>query len=591
MEKYSKKVMDHFLKPHNLGELKKADGEGELGNLKCLIGETLLHTNAKLEKIKNIKKNNQIISHDGKYNIVTDIHSRNISEKIIILKNRLGEIKLTTDHLIYGVKIPNEKKYLRSKYKKKLIPAWYHAEDLRKGDFVLYSIYSEIKDSTELSVDTTKKKWDYNSNPIPQKIKIDGDFLRLVGYYLAEGYYQDKVTKTNVIFSFNINEINLAEDIVNISKKIFGITPIIRKNPKKNTLLVYINNVFVVRLFKKLFEVGAKNKDIPELFMALPPEKQKHLIFGLWMGDGYFNVKIPRGGYSTISEELIHKIKILLLRQGIIPSIYTEEEKIDKNKQKHQKCYRIHVGGKESTTKLAKILKINLKNNKPEAINSWITNSFLYTPITGKKTEYFSGKVYNLEVDKAHSYNTTAFTVHNCGDVMKIYIKVKKDPKTKKEIITDIKFKTLGCAAAIATSSMITDLAKGKTLEEALKITRADVAKELGGLPPVKMHCSNLSADALHLAIKNYLEKNKEGDLMKVDEHTKLGKIIKLKGVDKILEKYNVPCLSCPMAKLEIDSLEIGDVCDNYGIPKKELILEINKKLKERDKIIKAKNK
>lgn len=124
-----------------------------------------------------------------------------------------------------------------------------------------------------------------------------------------------------------------------------------------------------------------------------------------------------------------------------------------------------------------------------------------------------------------------------CGDIMKIYIKVEKDPKTKKEIITDIKFKTLGCAAAIATSSMITDLAKGKTLEEALKITRADVAKELGGLPPVKMHCSNLSADALHLAIKNYLEKNKEGDLMKVDEHTKLGKIIKLKGMEKIFRK------------------------------------------------------
>jgi uncharacterized protein YjhX (UPF0386 family) len=200
MEKYSKKVMDHFLNPHNLGELKKADGEGELGNLKCLIGETLLHTNAKLEKIKNIKKNNQIISHDGKYNIVTDIHSRNVSEKIIILKNRLGEVKLTTDHLIYGVKIPNEKKYLRSKYKKKLIPAWYHAEDLKKGDFVLYSIYSEIKDNTELSVDTTKKKWDYNSNPVPQKIKIDGDFLRLVGYYLAEGYYQDKVQKLMLFF-------------------------------------------------------------------------------------------------------------------------------------------------------------------------------------------------------------------------------------------------------------------------------------------------------------------------------------------------------------------------------------------------------
>jgi len=89
-----------------------------------------------------------------------------------------------------------------------------------------------------------------------------------------------------------------------------------------------------------------------------------------------------------------------------------------------------------------------------------------------------------------------------CGDVMWLYIKVKDD------IITDIKFKTFGCGAAIATSSMITELARGKTLEEAKKITRQDVASELGGLPPVKMHCSNLAADALKEAIKDYESKH-----------------------------------------------------------------------------------
>jgi len=88
-----------------------------------------------------------------------------------------------------------------------------------------------------------------------------------------------------------------------------------------------------------------------------------------------------------------------------------------------------------------------------------------------------------------------------CGDVMKIFIKVKADK------ITKIRFKTMGCAAAIATSSMVTDLAKGKTLDEAMKITRETVAKELGGLPPIKMHCSNLAADALHKAVEDYRAK------------------------------------------------------------------------------------
>lgn len=85
-----------------------------------------------------------------------------------------------------------------------------------------------------------------------------------------------------------------------------------------------------------------------------------------------------------------------------------------------------------------------------------------------------------------------------CGDVMWLYIKVRDG------IITDIKFKTFGCGAAIATSSMITEMAKGKTLEEAKRISRKDVADALEGLPPVKMHCSNLAADALLEAIKDY---------------------------------------------------------------------------------------
>ena len=93
-----------------------------------------------------------------------------------------------------------------------------------------------------------------------------------------------------------------------------------------------------------------------------------------------------------------------------------------------------------------------------------------------------------------------------CGDLMQIQIKVEDG------ILTDIKFKTFGCGAAIATSSMVTDLAMEKTIEEALKITRNDVAESLEGLPPVKMHCSNLAADALHVAIEDYLKKEGRGE-------------------------------------------------------------------------------
>jgi nitrogen fixation protein NifU and related proteins len=120
-----------------------------------------------------------------------------------------------------------------------------------------------------------------------------------------------------------------------------------------------------------------------------------------------------------------------------------------------------------------------------------------------------------------------------CGDVMWLYIKVGKDKKGR-EIIKEIKFETFGCVAAIATSSVITDLAKGKTLEEALKIDKEKIIKSLGGLPPVKIHCSVLAAGALSEAVYDYLTKQKREipkDLQERHEKMKKEK-------EEIEEKY-----------------------------------------------------
>lgn len=88
-----------------------------------------------------------------------------------------------------------------------------------------------------------------------------------------------------------------------------------------------------------------------------------------------------------------------------------------------------------------------------------------------------------------------------CGDIMKMYLKIEND------VITDAKFKTFGCGAAVATSSMATELVKGKTIDEALKITNSAVAEALDGLPPVKMHCSNLAEEAIKAAVDDYVRR------------------------------------------------------------------------------------
>lgn len=118
-----------------------------------------------------------------------------------------------------------------------------------------------------------------------------------------------------------------------------------------------------------------------------------------------------------------------------------------------------------------------------------------------KVMEHFMNPRNVGEIKDADGVGTVGNPV--CGDMMTFYIKVNDNR------IEDVKFKTFGCGAAIAVSSMISEMAKGKTIEEAMKITNRDVASELGGLPAQKMHCSNLGADALHKAIENYLEKTK----------------------------------------------------------------------------------
>ncbi|TLM67258.1 MAG: Fe-S cluster assembly scaffold protein NifU [Deltaproteobacteria bacterium] len=115
---------------------------------------------------------------------------------------------------------------------------------------------------------------------------------------------------------------------------------------------------------------------------------------------------------------------------------------------------------------------------------------------TEKVMDHFSNPRNVGEIDNPDGVGEVGNA--SCGDIMKIFLKVENN------VITDIKFKTFGCGAAIATSSMVTEMALGKTIEEALQLSNQAVAEALDGLPAQKMHCSNLAADALHEAIKNY---------------------------------------------------------------------------------------
>ena len=504
MEQYNEKVLEMFRNPKNMGEMKDADGVGKVGNPRCLLPTEKIHTNPELIQISKLDKTKKVLNHKGGYSQVEETSRRKYNGNITILKNQLGNVSLTPEHLVYAIKLPDKKqKYFRTKNKKKLIPAWYHAENLEKRDIILYPIPKKTEDVKFISFDIPKLKYDFKSKDLPNKIPINSEFLRLSGYFLAERHISERKCNNHISICFNINEKEYVKDTFQLVKKLFGIDAKIEEDVKKNTTKILIYSARLSRFFKRLFNKGAQNKELPDFMMFLPVEKQKDLIKGMWRGDGYVNLNRDgaRVGYSTISPKLAYQLKLLLLRQKIVPSIYFEKEKIVRG-IKHKESYIIHVGQRDSLKNLCDILGIKYTPKSYTSVTSWFDNNYLYTPITKTEQKKYSGLVYNLEIPGSHSFVSEAFTLHNCGDVMYVYIKVKDNK------ISDIKFQTLGCPAAIATSSMVTQLAMGKTLDEALKITNKDVADALGKLPPIKMHCSNLAADALKAAIADYRGKD-----------------------------------------------------------------------------------
>lgn len=164
-----------------------------------------------------------------------------------------------------------------------------------------------------------------------------------------------------------------------------------------------------------------------------------------------------------------------------------------------------------------------------------------------------------------------------CGDMMKVYLKVEKN------IIKDIKVETYGCVSAIAASDTMCKLVKGKTLEEAEKLTYKMIIDDLGELPKIKYHCSIMGTEALHNAITNYRKNHKNNENknnleMKnmFNEKTTLDKILNTKKGPELLMKYHVPCLGCHFASQEMHELTLQDISNAYGIDLKGLLKDLN---------------
>lgn len=477
---YSQKVLEHFSSPHNVGEIPDADGIGNVGNpicgdvmrlyikvqdgkivdakfktFGCLPAyEKVVVSKGGWQQISTLDKFDSVINSKGEQTFVAETYVRDYEGKLIQIipfVSPFNSFSVTAEHPILSIKREwvNRARHYGPKCD------WLCVE--RDN---LFSTKPNFIKASQLS------EGDYLIFNVNNKIKdnklFSKDIMQLLGYYLSEGYISAQGSV--VSFAFNKKEKKLIKNIKVLLKRIIGKRPKIRI--RDNVAEVYVCSRRLVRFLIQHCKKIARYKSLSEDILLLPFSKQWEMVKTYLDGDGNIYRRRPFNSQTyriiTTSESIAIQIQEILARGGIFASL---RQRFIRN------CYINNRRLKDSTQY---IISFKLKRGHKFV---HYNNKYFLVPIRKIIRKDFRGPVYNFQVsNEPNSYLVKGFAVHNCG-------------------------------AAIATSSMVTDLVKGKSIDEALQISNKAVAEALGGLPKIKMHCSVLAEEALRAAIKDYRKK------------------------------------------------------------------------------------
>jgi len=484
---YNQQVLKAFHNVKNYGRIKNADGVGKVGNIVCgdvmqlylkvgknakgkeivkdikfetfgclPLEEEILANEGDWEKIGNFKNFDFVLDGRG---IKTKVKRKSIRKydgqilEIIPFVSHLNKFSITPDHPILAVK--------RDK-----IPL-----SRKSGGAWLRIDHEKLKQQSPEFIPAFKlKPGDYiiyqPNTTIKDSKFYSKELLLLLGYYLAEGY--PIANDGAVAFAFNKKEKKIIGEVKQLIKAVTCKNASFRI--RKNVCEIYFCSRKWAKFFKSTAGKYAYKKKLSEEILLLPFPKQWQMIMAYLNGDGNKYYRRPQDfktyRMATASRKLAIQLQEILARGGILSSI---------KKSNHPN--RSHIEGRKVNAKPVYEISFRLKRKKH--FFHHVNNHFL-VPIKEIKSKKYQGLVANLEMsNNSESYLVRGYVVHNC-------------------------------VAAIATSVKITEMAKGKTLDEALKISQKEIVDSLGGLPPVKIHCSVLAADALSEAIYDYLKKNKK---------------------------------------------------------------------------------
>ncbi|MDP3995727.1 MAG: LAGLIDADG family homing endonuclease [bacterium] len=424
----------------------------------CLLPDAYLHGSPNIKMIKDISVGDKVYTHKGRLKKVKQIYSRPYKGSVYNIKPyyfRPG-LQATPEHPFYVIKTykncsnfgvnkhvfcKSACSYLKKRgclhpYFEQYRPQWIQAKNIEKGDVLIFPRFNNVvKDVEEIKFSDylPKKECKVSKNKIRcvlgrtdkglnNAIKINKNFCRLAGYYLSEGYTDNR---DSISFCLNRNEKIYIKDLIFLMRKVFNLPSprIYNRKDTNGTEIIYFSK-FLAKTFSKLFYNDsitrrAHTKCLPVWMLDLPLEKQAEIFKGWWRGDT---------GYTS-SRELMNQMKVILLRLGIVPSIneQTEEEfntkYIHKYRLKNRTIRARHnqfsFSGLSFFQDLFGLLKdpcFNKKRFKTKLArrHGWIDERYIYIPVRDIEIENYKGKVYNLEVEKDNSYVSEFATVHNC---------------------------------------------------------------------------------------------------------------------------------------------------------------------------------
>lgn len=420
----------------------------------CLLPDTVVHTKDDLLKpIRAIKKGDFVITHKNRWRKVTDVFKRPYDGKIYHIKPRNFSLGLTTtsEHPFYAIKTQKNchcsrgickpshinlddctKKHFRD-YK----PQWIIANQLERGDVLIFPRFNKLFDNhkevnlqkiikqSESDLDTDIRgefiiPFGNKITPIRQRILIDKNFCKLVGYYLAEGYTN---SRDLIGFAFSSKEQKYVDEVKELVKTVFGFDKEskLRIDKRSGGVEILFYSKILCESFRHLFyssrEVqNASTKTLPYWALGLPLDLQVEIFRCWWRGDS---------GYTT-SRLLMNQMKIILLRLGIIPSIRFDSREDYNGRKPHfigdrkiKARYGLYHLNQLSfyedrfnlleEPEFARVAKYNRGSKY-----GWLDSDYIYLPIYDIKVKDYKGEVYNLEVEEDNSYITEFAAVHNC---------------------------------------------------------------------------------------------------------------------------------------------------------------------------------